>query len=239
VSAKVRRFRSARALGMVVVGLLALDIVLAMAGVVMRISEIGLLQRIGRGELVSPAEAARSDDRVAAVAIAGLVALLVTGIVWVVWQHRSQSNLHAVGLRELTYSPGWAAGWWFVPFVNFVKPFQTVRELWKASDGGEQWWRMRTTPIIGGWWAAWIAAAILDRAAAYSFNVGEPTVDGLIAGSRLFVAGEAALFVAGALAISIVRAVNERQSRLVQVVADRVAVPIRPDVVDEGQGPNP
>jgi hypothetical protein len=239
VSAKVRRFRSTRTLGIALLGGLALNVVLAGVMAILRISEVGLLHRIARGELVSIAEVTRSDDRVGAVAIAQILLLLVTGIVWVVWQHRSQSNLHAVGLRELTYSPGWAAGWWFVPFVNFVKPFQTVRELWKASGGGEQWWRMRTTPIIVWWWAAWIAAAILDRAAAYSFNVGEPTVDGLIAGSRLFVAGEAALFVAGALAISIVRAVNERQSRLVQVVADRVAVPVRPDVVDEGQGPNP
>jgi Domain of unknown function (DUF4328) len=239
MSAEMRRFRSTRTLGVALLGGLALNVVLAGVMAILRISEIGLLHRIARGELVSIAEVNRSDDRVGAVAIAQILLLLVTGIVWVVWQHRSQSNLHAVGLRELTYTPGWAAGWWFVPFVNFVKPFQTVRELWKASDGGEQWWRMGTTPIIGWWWAAWIAAAILDRAAAYSFNVGEPTVDGLITGSRLFVAGEAALFVAGALAISIVRAVNERQSRLVQVVADRVAVPIRPDVVDEGQGPNP
>jgi hypothetical protein len=228
MSAKKHRFRSARNLGTPLVILLGLDVLLAAVMVVLRLSEIGLLQRIGRGELVSAEEAARSDDRVAAVAIAGIVALLVTGIVWVVWQHRSQANLHAAQLRELDYTPGWVVGWWLIPFANLVKPFQTVRELWKASSGDESWWLNPTWSLIGWWWAAWIAALVLGRVATVVFNAGA-TLDTLISSSWLFLAYEVVVIIAAVLAIAIVRAVMERQEGLRRRQVEEGAPPPRPD----------
>ena len=111
MSANKHRFRSARKLGTVLVSVLALNLVLAAVMVVLRISEIGLLQRIGRGELVSVEEANRSDGRVAAVAIAGLVVLLITGILWLVWQHRRMrtSTLRGFG-RSSTHLAGRSVG---------------------------------------------------------------------------------------------------------------------------------
>lgn len=239
MTAKRRRFRSLRTLGSVLVGFLVLDVLLAAAAAVVRLLEVDLLQRIARGEFVSFQEADRSDDRVAAFTIVAVVVLVVTGIVWVVWQHRGQANLHAVGLREITFSPGWAVGWWLIPFANLVKPFQTVRELWKASGGDERWWQIRTWPVIGWWWALWITAAVLNRAAAYAFTPDVPSLGRLISGSRLFFAGEIVSIVAAVLAIAVVRAVNARQAGLVQVVADRTAVPTRPDVPQGNEGQNP
>jgi heme/copper-type cytochrome/quinol oxidase subunit 2 len=153
VTVTLRDRRSARKLGMGLVALLGLNVLLAALMVVFRLFEIGLLQRIGRGELASPEEAARSDQRVATVTTAALIVLVVTGIVWLVWQHRSQANLHAARVRELEYTPGWAVGWWLILFANLVKPFQTMRELWKASGGEQHWRHVETWPLIGWWWA--------------------------------------------------------------------------------------
>ncbi len=173
-----------------------MDVVLAAVAVALRLSELGLLQRAARGELVSFEEATRSDDRVGAVAIAQVVVILVTGIVWLVWQHRAQSNLHAARLRELDYTPGWVVGWWLIPFANLVKPFQTVRELWKASSGDDSWWLNTTWSLIGWWWAAWLGTTVLDRIAA-AVASGAPTIDKLTSGSRLFLIGEVVSIVAG------------------------------------------
>ena len=43
-------------------------------------------------------------------------------------------NVRALGANDLSISPGWSAGWFFVPFANLVKPFVAVREIWNASD---------------------------------------------------------------------------------------------------------
>jgi hypothetical protein len=228
MSAKTHRFRSARTLGMALVSFLVLNVVLAAVMVVLRISEIGLLQRIGRGELVSAEEANRSDDRVAGVAIASLVVLLITGIFWLVWQHRSQANLHAMRLRELEYTPGWSVGWWLIPFANLAKPFQTVRELWKASSGNESWWQTKTWSLIGWWWALWIVRLVLERVATAVFN-GAATLDRLISSSRLFLAYEVVVIISAFLAIAIVRAVIERQEGLRGHQVEDGATPPRPD----------
>lgn len=211
--------------------LLGLNVVVAAVMVVLRLSEIALLQRIGRGELVSAQEANRSDQRVAVFTITAIVVLVATGIVWLVWQHRSQANLHAARLRELEYTPGWAVGWWLIPFASFVKPFHTVRELWKASGGGEHWWQIKTWQLIGWWWAAWISGLVLDRVAGAVAD-GAPTLDTLISGSRLFVAGEVVTIIAGILAIAIVRTVIERQEGLRARPLQGDMPPPRPDVPD-------
>jgi heme/copper-type cytochrome/quinol oxidase subunit 2 len=216
-------------MGLVV--LLGLNVVLAAVAVVVRLSEVGLLQRIGRGELVTTEEASRSDQRVAVVTITGIVVLVVTGVVWLVWQHRSQANLHAARLRELQYTPGWAVGWWLIPLASLVKPFQTVRELWKASGGDEHWWQTTTWPLIGWWWAAWISGFVLDRVASVVVDSAS-TLDTLIFGSRLFLGSEVVTIVAGILALAIVRSVNGRQEMLRARPVEGEVPPPRPDVTD-------
>ena len=57
-------------------------------------------------------------------------------IAWCVWQHRAHANLWAFARSGLRFTPGWAVGWWFVPIASLWKPFEAVRELWKASDPG-------------------------------------------------------------------------------------------------------
>ena len=231
MSPKARAFRSARKLGVTLVGLLALQVVLSVVMVGLRLSEISLLQRAARGELVTFEEAARSDQRVAGVTIAQLVLLLVTGVLWLVWQHRSQANLHAVRLRELRFSPGWAVGWWLIPFANLVMPFQTTRELWKASTGDERWSQLPTSPTIGWWWAAWLGANVIDRVAAAMFD-GAATIATLISSSRLFLLGEGVTVVAGILAIVVVRSVLERQEGLLARGIQTPPPPARPDIPD-------
>ena len=44
----------------------------------------------------------------------------------------------ALGANNLKYTPKWAVGCFFVPFLNLVMPYQVVREIWKASNGGSE-----------------------------------------------------------------------------------------------------
>lgn len=58
----------------------------------------------------------------------------------------------------LTISPGAAVGWWFVPFANFVLPFQAMREIWRGSAPNDE--TGSRVALLGLWWAAWIIRAI-------------------------------------------------------------------------------
>ena len=85
---------------------------------------------------------------------------LATVITWCVWQHHAQYNATLLAAGPLKYTPAWAVIWWFIPIANLFMPFLTVRELWRASHGGAAWRAIKTWPVIGWWWAAWLAGNV-------------------------------------------------------------------------------
>ncbi|HYY08300.1 MAG TPA: DUF4328 domain-containing protein [Actinomycetota bacterium] len=210
--------------------LLGLNALLSVVVVGLRLAERGLLRRAARGDVVTIEEATRNDDRIAVVAGIGLGVLVVTGILWVVWQHRAQANLHAIGVPALRFSPGWAVGWWFVPFANLVKPFQTMRELWKASGGRPDWPHLPTWPVIGWWWAGWITAAVLARVGAGLISSDSRSIEPFLAGNLWLTIAELVEIAAAMLAIALIRSVTDRQAMLKRHLDADAAVPPRPDL---------
>ena len=221
-----RPFRSARRLGTAVVVLLSVNAAVLAVNAVFRILEMGLLRRAARGQLVTLAEALASDDRIEASAITWIVVTIPTGIVWLVWQHRSQSNLRAVGTVGLRFSPGWAVGWWFVPIANLWKPFQTVRELHKASAGADRWSVTPTSALIGWWWAAWLIQGVAGRIAG-AWLTDVDSIPSATAASRFALLTVLVTIVAAILAILIVRSIVARQATLV-AAGSGVIVPAPP-----------
>ena len=93
---------------------------------------------------------------------------------FLIWFHRVHKNLPALGGRELKYTPGWAVGGFFVPFLNLVRPLQVMREVWHGSDpsglerdvasGGPSIRnRLGTPSLVGWWWALFLVSAFLGN----------------------------------------------------------------------------
>ena len=220
------------------VALLGLSSLLALVMVAFRLGEQGLLARIANLEFVSEEEVTGSDARIAALAVVQIVTLVVTGIHWLVWQHRGQANLVAARVSGLRFTPGWAVGWWFVPFANLVKPFQTMRELWKSSGGEEDWEHSRTWPVIGWWWAAWLTSGVLGRIGA-GLIAGATSLEAIRSGSRVLLLTQLVVLAAAILAILLIRSVTERQRRLRARIADAGPLPARPDLPEPGPTTGP
>lgn len=89
---------------------------------------------------------------------------ILTIIVFLVWVYRAYKNLSALKVRGLEHTPGWAVAFFIIPFVNLVKPFFVMREIWHGSDpenednNRDTRARQGTPEILGGWWAVLIAA---------------------------------------------------------------------------------
>lgn len=91
------------------------------------------------------------------------------------WIYRASQNAHTLG-REMTITPGWAVGWYFVPFANLVKPFHAMREIWTASHETDGSYEERV-PILILWWGLWITTNILSNVA---WRLGDPGVGAAI-----------------------------------------------------------
>jgi hypothetical protein len=84
---------------------------------------------------------------------------LTAEVVWLVWQHHATSHLWVRRYPDLKVTPGWAVGWWFIPVAWWFMPCVAMLELDRRStaDGVPR----RASPIIGLWWAAWVAVSIV------------------------------------------------------------------------------
>ena len=227
------RFRPADGLGGMLTAGLALNLMLTLVSAVALFRELVLLERFRRGDAVLPGAVVDAIDRSDLIGDIGSWLFLATAFVWLIWQHRAHANLWAAGVPRLAFTPGWAVGWWFVPFANLVKPFQTVREVWKASSGNDVWEEPPTWPVIGWWWGTWVvgaAAGIAVGLAAATRSNQLTSVDWMIRLNQLGLVLVLPSIVTTILAIAIVRSVDRRQSRLAgRVTVPSIDVPPRPD----------
>jgi len=135
-----------------------------------------------------------------------------TVIVFLIWIHRAYCNLLAFSVHNLKYSAKWAVWGFFVPILFFYRPYQVVREIWKASDPhltDESSWQNQPTPsLLKWWWALWL---ISD----FSFNL----VWGVLEIS--IVAPMATPVLAAVLAIRVVRDIDLRQEEKIKRLSNQ------------------
>ncbi len=133
-----------------------------------------------------------------------------TVIVFLVWIHRAYRNLRAFGVHNLKYSSKWAVWGFFVPILFFYRPFQVVREIWKASDPyltDESSWQNQPTPSLLKWW--WALFLITHFAVSGGWRV-EISIE----------ATYPAYIVAAVLAIRVVREIDRRQEKKIKRLSE-------------------
>ncbi|MGE3619379.1 MAG: DUF4328 domain-containing protein [Acidimicrobiia bacterium] len=101
-----------------------------------------------------------ADDRVALFTGLYGLGLLVTAVVFIVWQHRFAKNAEAIGGR-LGLGPGWAIGGWFVPVASLVLPPMQLHQAHRASARGTPAGARVGSGVIVVWAIAWSLASIV------------------------------------------------------------------------------
>ena len=102
-----------------------------------------------------------NDERQRHAMFGYLAAVVLSTIVLLIWTSRTNRACRDLGARGMEFTPGWAWGFWLIPILNLVKPFQIVRELWTTTDPDG-----RASPLVGCWWIAWLGSGFVARFAA-------------------------------------------------------------------------
>ena len=152
------RARNVRILMYVCIGLFVVEMLVI-------VNEIGILQG-DDSFLDKPNEIAMHDFARAILAVGRLGLIILGAVFFVRWMARAFENYErAGGVSVFTKS---AVQWaFFIPFVNFYKPYRVVNEFWQGMQDQifketgklpdyKNW-------IIGSWWALWIIGSILSN----------------------------------------------------------------------------
>jgi hypothetical protein len=97
-------------------------------------------------------------------AMLGTLLLIGMAIAIPAWTYRAWTNLHAMGVDTLQFSPGWAAGSFFVPVVNLWIPFVAMRQLANRSFGEAEYHANVSVPDVTSWWACFVAGYFIQFA---------------------------------------------------------------------------
>lgn len=141
------------------------------------VTNVGLVATVLLGLLQTGASVAfpnalknPAPENLGIVLVLGLLGLIVGGVsiaTWVlflVWTNLAAKNVRAFGQQGLEYTPGWCIAWWFIPVASLWKPFQAIREIWKASDpdtvgsaASKPWMEAGVPGTLLAWWLVYIS----------------------------------------------------------------------------------
>lgn len=203
----VRRFtRSPIGLTKVLIVLLWIGLVLGAISLLSTFMELQLLSQGGFTE----EEGQTNDLRQAAVGITELGAYIVTAIVFLKWIYRASLNVHGFGARGLAFTPGWAIGWYFVPFLNLVRPFQAMKEIWQASHDPGHWQVQPGSPLVGWWWGLWLLSGFAGQLSMRLAIMGN-TIDDLIRNAWVSIATDVIGIIVTVVAIVLIKRITRAQ----------------------------
>ena len=83
-------------------------------------------------------------------------------VLFSIFSYRTVKNLKLLGTKGLDITPGWAVGWYFIPFANWWKPYGVMQEMWIGSvHANDQYFD--TPNIMPIWWGCWLITSFADR----------------------------------------------------------------------------
>jgi hypothetical protein len=140
-----------------------------------------------------------------------LIIYITTVVFFAMWLYRAYGNLRAFApWPRLDYSPGWAVGSFFIPFVNLVVPYRAVKETWQKSVPPDEALLSEPNPPswFPVWWLFWLLASFAGNISIrLSFNekVSEITA------TKVSIVASALFIVAALFAYLVVDAIDTRQ----------------------------
>lgn len=163
-----RSFRSTKGIGNAVRVLLITGIVINGAMLMMSLAELSFFP----GVFESEAELS-SGELIFGLVYFGVAMLTVfvfigTAVTFLIWMHRSYSNLFAFNVQKPQTTPGWVVGHWFIPLIAYYYPLRSMNEIYHGSDpdlpsDATRFGDSSTTFYHGSWWGFWVVLSIVGN----------------------------------------------------------------------------
>ena len=112
---------------------LLFEIFLTVAGLMVNALEITIFKTLSAGDHVHESLFDLYDLWITFLSPVFSIVILATTILFFVWTYRVNQNAHHLGSNDLTFTPKWAVLWYFIPIAFLWKPYQALKETFRAS----------------------------------------------------------------------------------------------------------
>lgn len=214
----IPKFVSSNSIAKAVNIFLIITIILGVVSIINEFIEIGLLTRIKNNGYYTETEAEANDLRILAISSSGIIISLITATLFIYWFYLSHRNLKALGNRHLEYSPKWAIGGFLVPFLNLVRPYQVMKEIWIKSNPDINNEVIPVSPIkqsgwelVKLWWFLFLFSNFLPFVA-LRFWSQEESIDNYIMGDWISISSDIISIVAAIITIRLINRIVRNQN---------------------------
>ncbi len=172
LNSSIECFYSLNSKSNILIALLSFLILINVISLFASLSQLLLIQKAIDGFDITDSEAAANDIRILIITIFQIVIFITTSIIFLFWENRAFKNLSPLGSIGLNYSSGWAVGAYFVPILGLFRPFQIMREIWKASDpdfisdgnnGDVSWKDSPSHFLLPLWWTLFLTESFFGQ----------------------------------------------------------------------------
>jgi len=146
--------------------------------------ELKLLHELQDGATLPPGAAGANDLRQQVIGGVRFILLISTIVVFAIWIYRANYNARQLGAAGMQFTPGWSVGWYFIPVANLWKPYQAMKEIWKASAAPAHWQEQPRGAILPWWWFLFIVSNLLSNIA-FRLMLSAKTLSEIIAASTM------------------------------------------------------
>lgn len=150
---------------------------------------------------------------------------IVTVVAFSKWVYRANLNSRGFGAADMKFTPGWSVGYYFIPFLNLVRPYQSMKEIWKVSLDPSDWQSKSATSTIRAWWGLWLVCGFLGRREDRAHMAAE-TVDAVASATGFSVLNNFLTICLCLVTISMILEITANQRKLVE----SNWVPVEPSV---------
>lgn len=157
-----------------------------------------------------------STELIAGVAaVLYFVAVIIAAILSLRWIYRANSNAHCLS-ANMSMSPGWNVGWFFIPIATWWKPFEGIRETWNVTMSPDNPDSVECPAFLTQWWAFWLLTSILGTLS-FRVQIRSTTIGGAMAADWLDIASSITLVPATYFFLVVVQKLTAEQYRLLQL----------------------
>lgn len=151
-----------------------------------------------------------NDKRQSIISLVQLGFDLITFFIFLIWIYRINSNCHALGAKNMKFTPGWAVGYYFIPIICLWRPYQVMKEMYKASKNPINWKNENYSMILNWWWLLFITSGLL-YILAFNYVMQFKDIDYLINATQILIISDCLKIITTILALIIADKIYKMQ----------------------------